>query len=476
MRRSRALGVSAILVMSGLLAAALPVFATSTQVVMGKVIGSHGTLLVAASNSMTLYTFSKDVAGSGTSACTGGCLTTWPALTVTAGDTPTGDATVTGQLGTIVRADNGQSQVTYNGLPLYFFSKDTAPGDTNGIYPNWQAVVLAAARNVYTQTNLVSDIAGVARSTDPNLVNPWGISATPQSPIWVSDNHSNATTLYKGAVSGGPLPPVGLVVKIPNGSPTGQVYNPTKSWVVRSGRASAPALFIFASEAGSITGWNAAVPLPSPSTSAQVGITVKNAVYKGLALSSGPAGDWLYAANFHAATIDVFDSKFHQVHWAGAFHDSKIPKGYAPFNIQNLGDQLFVTYAVQKPDKMDDARGSGRGFVDIYDLRGKLLKRLVAHGPLNSPWGLAMAPADFGRFAGDLLVGNFGNGRISAFDPATGAFKGQLRNADGLPITIDGLWGLMFGNGVAGTPSTLFFTAGLADETHGLLGTIAAAP
>jgi uncharacterized protein (TIGR03118 family) len=338
------------------------------------------------------------------------------------------------------------------------------------------AIPVTAAGNAYVQTNLVSDIAGVARSTDPNLVNPWGMSATPQSPISVSDNHTSETTRYKGALNGGPLSPVGLAVKIPNGAPTGQVYNPTKSWVVRSGKASAPAIFIVASEAGSITGWNPGVPAPSPSMSAQVGITVKDAVYKGLALSSGPAGDWLYAANFHAATIDVFDAKFHQVHWAGAFGDSRIPTGYAPFNIQNLGDKLYVTYAVQKPDKMDDARGTGRGFVDIYDLKGKLLKRLITHGPLNSPWGLVMAPASFGPFVGDLLVGNFGNGRISAFDPATGAYKGQLRNADGLAITIDGLWGLMFGNGVAGTSSTLFFTAGIAEEAHGLMGTITAAP
>jgi uncharacterized protein (TIGR03118 family) len=333
-----------------------------------------------------------------------------------------------------------------------------------------------AAGNVYVQTNLVSDIPGIARSTDPNLVNPWGISATPTSPLWISDNHSDKTTLYKGALNGGPLPPQGLVVSIPGGAPTGQVFNPTTSWVVKSGSASGPALFIFASESGSITGWNSAVPAPAPSTKAQMGVTVKDAIYKGLALSTGAGGDWLYAANFHAATIDVFDSKFRQVHWAGAFIDSKIPKGYAPFNIQNLGDKLYVTYAFQKPDKVDDAAGTGRGFVDVYDLQGKLLQRLISHGPLNSPWGLAMAPATFGRFAGDLLVGNFGNGRISAFDPATGAFAGQLRNADGLAITIEGLWGLQFGNGVAGTPDTLFFTAGFAEESHGLLGTITAAP
>ena len=212
------------------------------------------------------------------------------------------------------------------------------------------------------------------------------------------------------------------------------------------------------------------------STSAHTGITVKDAIYKGLAISTGPAGNWLYAANFHAGTIDVFNGTFGLVHWAGAFHDGQIPVGYAPFNIQNLGDRLYVTYAVQKADKVDDAAGAGHGFVDVYDLKGKLLKRLIAHGPLNSPWGLAMAPAGFGAFGGDLLVGNFGNGRISAFDPATGAYKGQLRNADGLAITIQGLWGLLFGNGVAGTPDTLFFTAGIAAEDHGLMGTITAGP
>jgi uncharacterized protein (TIGR03118 family) len=267
-----------------------------------------------------------------------------------------------------------------------------------------------------------------------------------------------------------------LVVKIPDGAPTGQVFNPSTNWVVRSGSHSAAALFIFASETGAITGWNPNVPTPAPATSAQVGITVPSAVYKGLAISTGAAGNWLYAANFHAGTVDVFDGSFHLLHWAGAFKDGHLPAGYAPFNIANLGGQLYVTYALQKADKHDDAAGTGHGFVDVYDLKGTLLKRLVQRGPLNSPWGLAMAPATWGRFGGDLLVGNFGNGRISAFNPATGAFLGQLRNADGLAITIAGLWGLMFGNGTAGTPQTLIFTAGIAEEAHGLLGTIEPAP
>jgi uncharacterized protein (TIGR03118 family) len=338
------------------------------------------------------------------------------------------------------------------------------------------AMPTSAAGNVYTQTNLVSDIPGIARSTDRNLVNPWGMSETPSSPIWVSDNHTNRTTLYKGDLNGGPLPPTGLVVSIPGGSPTGQVFNPSNSWVIKSGAAKAPAKFIFASEAGAITGWNPDVPPPATSTKAEMGVSVKNAVYKGLAISTGAGGDWLYAANFHAGTIDVFNASFHLVHWAGAFIDASIPKGYAPFNIQNLGGSLYVTYARQGPGAMDDAAGAGRGFVDVYDLQGKLLKRLAAHGPLDSPWGIAMAPSTFGVFAGDLLVGNFGNGRISAFNPTTGAYLGQLRNADGLAMTIDGLWGLMFGNGVAGTTDTLFFTAGFSQEEHGLLGAITVAP
>jgi len=330
----------------------------------------------------------------------------------------------------------------------------------------------AATTNSYTQTNLVSDIAGVARTTDKHLVNAWGMAASPTSPLWVSDNGTNVTTLYAGDINGSALLPKSLVVTIPKGAPTGQVFNPTTSWVVRSGSHSAPALFIFASEAGVISGWNPAVPPPAPATAAQTGVTVGGAVYKGIAMSSGPLGNWLYATNFHAGTVDVFNGSFHQVHWAGAFHDASLPAGYAPFNIANLGGQLYVTYAFQGPGKHDDAAGTGRGFIDVYDLKGKLLKRLASHGPLNSPWGLAMAPANWGAFGGDLLVGNFGNGRISAFNPTTGAYLGQLRNGDGLAITIDGLWGLMFGNGTAGSPTTLLFTAGIGEEGHGLLGAI----
>jgi uncharacterized protein (TIGR03118 family) len=284
------------------------------------------------------------------------------------------------------------------------------------------------------------------------------------------------TTLYRGAIDGTALLPVPLVVGIPTGAPTGQVFNDAKNFDISSGKFHGPPLFIFATENGSITGWNPGVPAPAPSVWAQVGVTVPNAVYKGLAITTDPSGDFLYAANFHAGTIDVFNGKYKLVHWGGAFHDASIPAGYAPFNIQNINGRLYVTYAKQDAQKHDDVKGAGHGFIDVYDLRGHLLQRLAAGGHLNSPWGLAWAPAGFGHFAGDLLVGNFGDGAINAYNPTTGHFDGQLRNEDGNVIAVNGLWGLRFGDGVAGTPTTLLFTAGIADEAHGLMGTIEAVP
>jgi uncharacterized protein (TIGR03118 family) len=328
--------------------------------------------------------------------------------------------------------------------------------------------------NVYGQTNLVSDIPGVARTTDPNLVNPWGMAAGPQTPVWVSDNGTDVATIYSGAIGGSPLTPVPLVVDIPGGAPTGQVFNPTDSFVVHSGSAAGPALFIFSSESGSITGWNPSVPPPSPSTAAQTAVTTPGAVYKGLAIARTPRGEQLFAANFSAAAIDVFNGRFQRLSRPNAFVDPHIPEGYAPFNVQSIGDRLYVTYAKQDSEKMDDVPGPGHGFVDVFTKQGRLIRRLISHGPLNSPWGLALAPAGFGKFSGALLVGNFGDGRINAFDPDTGRLLGDLRNQDGNPITIDGLWALRFGNGVAGSRRTLLFTAGIADEEHGLLGAIRA--
>jgi uncharacterized protein (TIGR03118 family) len=330
--------------------------------------------------------------------------------------------------------------------------------------------------NAYRQTNLVSDLPGLAQLTDPDLVNPWGLAAGPTTPVWVADNGTDKATLYPGFVNGSPIQKAPLVVNIPGGAPTGQVFNPTPGFVVHSGTASGPALFLFNSEAGLVTGWNPGVPPPPPSTQAQVGASVPHAIYKGLALATTPAGTFLYGADFHHGRIDVFDQEFNLVHLSGRFHDRKLPRGYAPFNIQELGGRLYVAYAKQDADREDEVAGPGRGFVDVYSTSGHLLRRLVRRGQLNAPWGLVQAPAaGFGRFSGDLLVGNFGDGRINAYDPKTGAFRGRLRHEDGSPIEIEGLWALRFGNGVTGTPTTLLFTAGIDDEAHGLFGAIQAA-
>ncbi len=332
----------------------------------------------------------------------------------------------------------------------------------------------AAPGNAYHQTNLVSDVPGMAQLTDPDLVNPWGMAAGPTTPAWVADNGTGKATIYRGFVKGSPIQKQGLVVNIPGGAPTGQVFNPTSGFVVHSGDSSGPALFIFDSEAGLVTGWNPGVPPPPPSTQAQVGASAPDAIYKGLAIASTADGTFLYAANFHQARIDVFDSSFTLVHLSGSFHDPAVPQGFAPFNVQELGGLLYVTYAKQDAAAHDDVAGPALGFVDVYSTSGQLLRHLIEHGQLNAPWGLTLAPAGFGRFSGALLVGNFGNGRINAYDPTTGEFLGRLRHEDGSVIQIDGLWALRFGNGVTGNPTTLLFTAGIDDEAHGLFGAIEA--
>jgi uncharacterized protein (TIGR03118 family) len=329
--------------------------------------------------------------------------------------------------------------------------------------------------NAYHQTNLVSDLPGMAQLTDSDLVNPWGLAFSPTSPAWVADNGTGKATLYRGFVNGSPITKVPLVVSIPGGAPTGQVFNPTSGFVVRSGDSSGPSVFIFDSEAGLVTGWNPAVPPPPPSMQAQVGASVPDAIYKGLAIASTAGGTFLYAANFHQARIDVFDSSFNLVHLSGSFSDPEIPAGFAPFNVQELGGKLYVSYAKQDADAEDDVAGPALGFVDVYSTSGQLLRHLIEHGQLNAPWGLVLAPAGFGRFGGALLVGNFGDGRINAYDPNSGEFLGRLRHEDNSPIEIDGLWALRFGNGVIGNQSTLLFTAGIDDEAHGLFGAIEAA-
>ena len=339
----------------------------------------------------------------------------------------------------------------------------------------------------YAQTNLVSNVPGLAKVQDPNLKNPWGISHSATSPWWVSDNNGNVATLYDGNGTRFPPPPAGpLVVNIPapgamtGGTPTGNVFNGTGGFVVSDGSKSGSSLFIFATEDGTIAGWSPAVKRTQAFKAvdnSKVPDAANGAVYKGLAIDTTSTGQRLYATNFRAGTVDVFDSKFAQVHIAGAFTDRKIPTGFAPFGIQAVGGKIYVTYAKQKPDRHDDLSGPGNGFVDAYSTDGKLLKRLVRHGKLNSPWGIAVAPPGFGDLGGDLLVGNFGDGRINAYNPRSGEFEGTMRGPNEKPITINGLWGIGFGNDAnAGPAGTLFFAAGINDETHGLFGSLAPAP
>ena len=315
--------------------------------------------------------------------------------------------------------------------------------------------------NVYKKRNLVSDIDGVARITDANLVNPWGLAFGPATPAWVADNRTDVSTLYSGGVRKSIPVTLPLVVGIPGGAPTGVVFNATPGFKVNG----AAAHFIFDSEAGTITAWNAG-------TQAVTEATTPGAIYKGLAIASKGGTTMLYAANFHAGTIDVFNDSFAPVTVPGGFADPNLPAGFAPFNIQEIAGRLVVAYAQQDADAEDEVAGAGLGYVDGFDTSGHLLRRLVSQGALNAPWGLAVAPRHFGPFSGDLLVGNFGDGAINAYDPRTGAFRGTLQNKDGNQIRVNGLWALRFGNGVIGTPQTLLFTAGIGDEDHGLFGEI----
>lgn len=327
--------------------------------------------------------------------------------------------------------------------------------------------------NAYKVTKLVSDQAGHALNLDPNLVNAWGLAAGPTTPWWVADNGTNLSTLYTGDGT-----TLSLVVRV-GGAPTGEVFNGGSNFVVSHGGYSGPATFLFSGEGGLIRGWNGSVP-PS-STKAFIGVdrSGEDAVYKGLALASTSSGDFLYATDFHNGRVDMFDGDFNLVTPPGAFVDPGIPGKYAPFGIQDIGGVLFVTYAKQDADKEDDVPGPGHGFVDMFDTSGAFLGRVATRGQLNSPWGLTIAPSDFGRFEGDLLVGNFGSGKINAYEresDGTYTFAGRLKRLNRKVIRIDGLWALQFGNdSAAGSKDQLFFTAGPDDESHGLFGVIEAA-
>ena len=345
--------------------------------------------------------------------------------------------------------------------------------------------------NRYVQTNLTSDIMGVAPNTDPILQNAWGVAFTPSaSPFWISDNATGCSTLYDGA--GAIAAPLQVKIPLPGGTvpasacmhldpknppsvtpaaPTGLVWNPTTStttgFLVPG--TSLPATFIWDTEDGTISAWTGGL---IPANQAVLAADKSpGAVYKGLVFGVNAQGVFLFATNFRAGSVDVFDHTYSAVTTKGGFADPKIPPGFAPFGIQNINGNLFVTYAKQNAAKHDDVAGPGNGFVDVFDTDGNLLKRLASRGPLNSPWGVARASFAFGPFSGDILVGNFGDGRINAFD-SDGNFLGAIRDTKGKPISIDGLWTLTLGGGRNSNSDTLYFTAGPNGETDGLFGTI----
>ena len=335
-----------------------------------------------------------------------------------------------------------------------------------------------AASDFYQQRNLVSDGFVSAAHNDPNLVNSWGIAFNPFGPVWVADNGTGVSTLYDG--DGKPQPPSQpLIVQIPSpdnanggGNPTGIVFNASTGFVVSNGTASGPSRFIFATEDGVIAGW---APTVDMTHAVRVVDNSKKtgAIYKGLALSAGGSGSLLYAADFHNNRIDVFDNAFKPVTLSGNFSDPNLPVGFAPFGLQAINGDIYVSYAKQDATKHDDVTGKGFGFVNVFGPNGHLIRRVASRGALNSPWGMTLAPAGFGKFSGRLLVGNFGDGKINAYDVATGKFVGRLKSGDRRPIQISGLWGLAFGNGFANQPvNTLFFAAGPGDEEHGLYGRI----
>ncbi|VTR95499.1 nhl repeat family protein : Uncharacterized protein OS=Ktedonobacter racemifer DSM 44963 GN=Krac_12419 PE=4 SV=1: HemolysinCabind: HemolysinCabind: HemolysinCabind [Gemmata massiliana] len=339
----------------------------------------------------------------------------------------------------------------------------------------------------YLATDLISDQAGVAPITDPTLRNAWGISLSPTGgAFWVSSNAGGLSEVYGGNVNGSAITQP-FKVAIPGGSPTGQVFaglagNFLLNGVNASGAAvSAASTFIFATENGIVAGWNPGTfptkpAAPGVSTNAIVGYSAADgAIYKGMALANNGAGNFLYLADFHNGKIDVLNSQFQLTHLAGSFTDPNLPRGFAPFNVAAIGGKLYVSYAKQDADAEDDVAGRGNGFVNVFDLNGNFLHRLASRGDLNSPWGMAQAPANFGDFSNALLVGNFGDGMIHAFDPNTGRELGTLMQSPGTPVKINGLWGLAFGNGsTAGDANALYYSAGPDHETHGLFGKITA--
>jgi len=323
-------------------------------------------------------------------------------------------------------------------------------------------------------TNLVSDIPGKAQLTDPQLVNAWGLTRSATSPWWVADNGPDPTTSNSTVYTGGGSKVLSVGVL---GGPTGAVFAGVAGnfqiGTATDPIALAPAKFIFDTENGDLRAWQAgSTALVAPTTGIAAG-----AVFKGLAIAQTTSGPLLYATDFHNAQVDVFNGAWQNVTPPGAFVDPNLPQGYGPFGIQATGSDIFVTYGKQDAAGHDELDGQGLGFVDEYDLNGNLVAHVAQHGQLNAPWGLATAPASFGRFGGDLLVGNFGDGHVNAYAVGNGGWHhaGTLRSSGGGKLVIDRLWALEFGNsGSNGDPNTLFFTAGPNDESDGLFGTITA--
>ena len=323
----------------------------------------------------------------------------------------------------------------------------------------------------YKQRNLVSDGTIPAAHVDPNLVNGWGVAFNPYGFVWVAAADGTVSTLYdgNGVVQS-------LVVAIPSptmttgGNPTGIVFNGSEAFVVTKGMLSGPSRFLFATEQGVIAGW-----APNVDLTHAVKVVDRSKLgtnYKGLAISGDGLTQLIYATDFYHARVDVFDSKFQPVMLpSGRFKDPGIPAGYAPFGIQAINGDIYVTYAKQDASMTDEVACPGCGYVSVFKPNGKFARRIATRGALNAPWGLALAPAAFGTFHNALLVGNFGDGRINAFGASSGTPLGNLRRQDGASVRIEGLWGMQFGNGLNNQPvDTLFFAAGPNDEEHGLYG------
>jgi uncharacterized protein (TIGR03118 family) len=342
----------------------------------------------------------------------------------------------------------------------------------------------------FTDTALVSNnnaVVATAKTIDANLQNPWGIAVAPGSPFWIADNNSNLSTLYSGiganetqAITGSPN--VGIAIPASaagvQANPTGQVYNGDGGFLIPTSHGQESSLFIFDGEGGTIAAWaNDSGATAVTAYDDGVANGADHAVYKGLAIGTVGGATFLYATDLHNNKVDVFDTNFSKpAAMQGKFVDPNMPAGFVLFGIQALNGNLYVTFAKQDSAKHDETAGAGLGYVDVFDFSGNLVSQFASAGALNAPWGIAIAPAGFGSLQGDVLIGNFGDGTISIFSPngtALANFEGPLMSTAGQPITFQGLWSLVFGNGDADKPTTtLFYTAGFADQTDGVFGGI----